>query len=326
MDTATSLLGNKMFASMYDPNADKLAADYRARAASSLGSLTDTVTKGNQTQDILSKIPGVSADTKASLDSLLAEAKSFTTGAAGSTPNTIAAKKDEVDTKIQDIVKKAQTEAKEKKVAVAEEKTAAVKEKVANQKFSVTRLAGRIWTQFKMYFLYLIIAILALWGGSMSSNAMISTPVYMRFYYFVYGTLLFPIAFIFALMRYTGGGGGAYHAVLAPLIEGPVLNPVMAGLLYPFVYTGASTLVTPLPVSTVTGATALPEAAIMAKAQQNALAATVPAAYAATVPAAYAATVPAAYATMAMPMPMGMPMPMPMAAAAAKVGLIGSGV
>lgn len=307
MDTVTSLLGNKMFASMYDPNADKLAADFRARAASSLGSLTDTVTKGNQTQDILSKIPGVSADTKASLNSLLAEAKGFAASATGSTPNTIAAKKDEVDTKIQNIVKKAQTEAKEKKVAVAEEKTAAVKEKVANQKFSVIRLAGRIWTQFKMYFLYLIIAILALWGGSMSSNAMISTPVYMRFYYFVYGTLLFPIAFIFALMRYTAGSGGAYHAVLAPLVEGPVLNPVMAGLLYPFVYTGASTLVTPLPVSTVTGATALPEAAIMAKAQQNAFAATVPAAYAA--------------------MPMGMPMPpMPMAAAAAKVGLIGSGV
>jgi hypothetical protein len=319
MDTVTSLLGNKMFASMYDPNADKLAADFRARAASSLGSLTDTVTKGNQTQDILSKIPGVSADTKASLNSLLAEAKGFAASAAGSTPNTIAAKKDEVDTKIQNIVKKAQTEAKEKKVAVAEEKTAAVKEKVANQKFSVIRLAGRIWTQFKMYFLYLIIAILALWGGSMSSNAMISTPVYMRFYYFVYGTLLFPIAFIFALMRYTGGSAGAYHAVLAPLIEGPVLNPVMAGLLYPFVYTGASTLVTPLPVSRVTGATALPEAAIMAKAQQNALAASVPAAYAA-MPMGMPMPMP-------MPMPMGMPMPpMPMAAAAAKVGLIGSGV
>jgi len=310
-----------MFASMYDPNADKLAADFRARAASSLGSLTDTVTKGNQTQDILSKIPGVSADTKASLDSLLAEAKGFAASAAGSTPNTIAAKKDEVDTKIQNIVKKAQTEAKEKKVAVAEEKTAAVKEKVANQKFSVIRLAGRIWTQFKMYFLYLIIAILALWGGSMSSNAMISTPVYMRFYYFVYGTLLFPIAFIFALMRYTGGSGGAYHAVLAPLIEGPVLNPVMAGLLYPFVYTGASTLVTPLPVSTVTGATALPEAAIMAKAQQNALAASVPAAYAAMPMAMSMPAMPMP----AMPMPMSMP-PMPMAAAAAKVGLIGSGV
>jgi len=306
---------------MYDPNADKLAADFRARAASSLGSLTDTVTKGNQTQDILSKIPGVSADTKASLDSLLAEAKGFAASAAGSTPNTIAAKKDEVDTKIQNIVKKAQTEAKEKKVAVAEEKTAAVKEKVANQKFSVIRLAGRIWTQFKMYFLYLIIAILALWGGSMSSNAMISTPVYMRFYYFVYGTLLFPIAFIFALMRYTGGSGGAYHAVLAPLIEGPVLNPVMAGLLYPFVYTGASTLVTPLPVSTVTGATALPEAAIMAKAQQNALAASVPAAYAAMPMAMSMPAMPMP----AMPMPMSMP-PMPMAAAAAKVGLIGSGV
>ena len=47
----------------------------------------------------------------------------------------------------------------------------------------------------------------------------------------------------------------------------------MAGLLYPFTYTGASTLVSPLPVSDIAGATALPEAAIMAKAQQNALSA-----------------------------------------------------
>ena len=323
MDTVTSLLGNKMFASMYDPNADKLAADYRARAASSLGSLTDTVTKGNQTQDILSKIPGVSADTKASLDSLLAEAKSFTTGAAGSTPNTIAAKKDEVDTKIQAIVKKAQTEAKDAKVAETKVKKAAVKEKVADQKFSITRLIGRILTKFKTYFFYLVIAILALWGGSMSSNAMIATPVYMRFYYFVYGTLLFPIAFIFALMRYTTGGGGAYHAILAPLIEGPVLNPVMAGFLYPFVYTGASTLVTPLRVSEVSHATALPEAAIMAKAQQNAL-------------ASMPMPMPAMPVGMPMGMPVGMPMGMPVgmpmptpytpAAAAAKVGLIGSDV
>lgn len=273
METITSLLGNKMFASMYDPKADKLAADFRARAASSLGGLTDTVMKGNQTKDILNKIPGVSADTKASLDSLLAQAKSFTEGAAGSAPNTIAAKKDEVDAKIQDLVKKAQVEAKDKKVEVAKAKAESIKEKVANQTFSFTRLVGRIWTKFKMYFLYLMIAILALWGGSMSSNAMIEMPVYMRLYYFVYGTLLFPIAFVFALMRYTSGSTGAYHAILAPLIEGPILNPIMAGLLYPFTYTAASTLVTPLPVSDVAGATALPEAAIIAKAQQNALAA-----------------------------------------------------
>jgi hypothetical protein len=273
MDTLTSLLGNKMFASMYDPNADKLAADFRARAASSLGSLTDTVMKGNQTKDILNKIPGVSADTKASLDNLLAQAKSFTTGAAGSAPNTIAAKKDEVDAKIQEIVKKAQVEAKESKAVAVEKKKATIKEKVENQKFSVSRLAGRVWTKFKFYFFYLLIAILALWGGSMSSNAMIEMPIYMRFYYFVYGTLLFPIAFIFALMRYTSGSAGAYHAILAPLIEGPITNPIMAGLLYPFTYTGASTLVSPLPVSDIAGATALPEAAIMAKAQQNALSA-----------------------------------------------------
>ena len=269
MDTVTSLVGNKLFASMYDPNADKLAADFRARSASSLGSLTDTVAKGNQTQDILNKIPGVSPDTKASLDSVLAEAKTFSATAAGSTPNTIAAKKDDVDTKIQAIVKKAQTEAKDNKAAEAAAKTAAVKEKVENQTFSPTRLVGRVWGRFKIYLFYLVIAILALWGGSMSSNAMFELPVYMRFYYFIYGTLLFPIAFIFAIMRYTGGSGGAYHAILAPLIEGPVLNPIMAGLLYPFTYTAATTLVTPLPVSTVIGAAALPEAAILQKVQQN---------------------------------------------------------
>lgn len=269
MDTVTSLVGNKLFASMYDPNADKLAADFRARSASSLGSLTDTVAKGNQTQDILNKIPGVSPDTKASLDSVLAEAKTFSASAAGSTPNTIAAKKDEVDTKIQAIVKKAQTEAKDNKAATAAAKTAAVKEKVENQTFSPTRLVGRVWGRFKIYLFYLVIAILALWGGSMSSNAMFELPVYMRFYYFIYGTLLFPIAFIFAIMRYTGGSGGAYHAILAPLIEGPILNPIMAGLLYPFTYTAATTLVTPLPVSDVIGAAALPEAAILQKVQQN---------------------------------------------------------
>ena len=293
METVTSLVGNKLFASMYDPNADKLAADFRARSASSLGSLTDTVAKGNQTQDILNKIPGVSPDTKASLDSVLAEAKTFSATAAGSTPNTIAAKKDDVDTKIQAIVKKAQTEAKDNKAAEAAAKTAAVKEKVENQTFSPTRLVGRVWGRFKIYLFYLVIAILALWGGSMSSNAMFELPVYMRFYYFIYGTLLFPIAFIFAIMRYTGGSGGAYHAILAPLIEGPVLNPIMAGLLYPFTYTAATTLVTPLPVSTVIGAAALPEAAILQKVQQN-----------------IAAASPAAAA----------------AAAAAKVGLTGSSV
>jgi hypothetical protein len=117
-----------------------------------------------------------------------------------------------------------------------------------------------------------MIALLALWGGSMSSNAMIDMPVYMRFYYFIYGTLLFPVAFIFAIMRYTNGHVGAYHAVLAPLVEGPILNPIMAGFLYPFTYTAATTLVTPLPVSDVVGATAVPEAAIVATAAQNALA------------------------------------------------------
>lgn len=261
-----------MFASMYDPKADKLAADFRARAASSLGGLSSIVSKGDETKNILNKIPGVSADTKASLDNLLAQTKSFTSSAAGSTPNTIAAKKDEVDAKMQEIVKKAQTEAKDAKVKEAAAKKESLKEKIANQTFSIKRLAGRIWNQFKIYLLYILIVILALWGGSMTSNAMFEMPVYMRFYYFVYGTLLFPVAFIFAIMRYTTGVTGKYHAILAPLVEGPIMNPILAGILYPFTHISAEVLVTPLPVESIDGAHAVSETVIMATAQQNAMA------------------------------------------------------
>jgi len=232
------------------------------------------VTKGNQTKALLNKIPGVSSDTKASLDNVLAQAKSFASGAIGSTPNTIAAKKDEVDGKIRDIIKKAQGEAKKAKATSISEEAAAVKEKVENQTFSIKRFASRTWEKFKLYFLFIVIAILALWGGSMTSNAMFDLPLYMRVYYFIYGTLLFPIAFIFAILRYTNNRGGQYHAIIAPFVEGPILNPVMAGILYPFTYVPKSTMVVPLPVSAVIGPAALPEAAILAKAQQNALART----------------------------------------------------
>jgi hypothetical protein len=167
-------------------------------------------------------------------------------------------------------VKKAQTEAKDTKAKKEADTKAALKERVENQKFSPTRLLVRTWNKFKMYILYLTIAIAALLGGSMTSNAMFETPVYMRFYYFVYGTLLFPIAFIFAAMRYAYGHKGMYHAILAPLVEGPVTNPVLAGLLYPFTYTGATTLVAALPVIEQGGAVApVPEASVLQTIQQN---------------------------------------------------------
>jgi hypothetical protein len=270
METVTSLVGNKIFASLYDPNADKAAADFRSLSTSSLSSLTDTLTKGAQTKDILSKIPGVSEDTKSSLDALLNEAKTFTGSATGSSPNTINAKKDEVDAKIQDLVKKAQTEAKDTKDAKAVAKKEDLKERVANQTFSPGRLLSRTWNKFKYYFFYIGLAILALIGGSMSSNAMFETPVYMRIYYFIYGTVLFPLSFIFAFMRYSTGQKGVYHAILAPLVEGPLTNPIMAGLLYPFTYTAATTLVAPLPVFEQVPAAAVPEAAILQTIQKNA--------------------------------------------------------
>jgi hypothetical protein len=69
----------------------------------------------------------------------------------------------------------------------------------------------------------------------MTSNAMFEMPVYMRFY-FVYGTLLLPIAFVFAIMRCTGSSWSARTApFFAPLIEGPIVNPVSGWPLIPYI-------------------------------------------------------------------------------------------
>jgi hypothetical protein len=252
MDLVTSLLGNKMFASLYDPNADKLAADFRAKAASSLSSLTNIVSKGADTKNILAKIPGVSDTTKASLDKLLAEAKTFTSSASTSlTPNAIAAKKDEVAAKIQDLIKQAKGEASTTADAKKEAKKQAVKDKIENKTVSATRLAKRIFTVIGYGVLILGLLVLALWGGSIASNTAIDLPKYMRFYYFIYGSLLFPVSIFLSI-----GKPIKYHALLAPLIEAPA-----SSIFYPFVYTPVA--VAPQEVTVVAAAVPVSEAAVL---------------------------------------------------------------
>ena len=258
MDMVTSLLGNKIFSSLYDPKSDTLLADFRKKAEESLGSFHDVLSKGVNTKAILNKIPGVSTATKNELDKLLAESKSFTTNASNLSPSTILAKKAEISTKISGLVKTAQAE------GVAEKKNAAEKaKKEKGRKFSFVNS----YTRFKKFFFYAILVCLVLWGGSISSNAAFKLPVQMRFYYFIYGSILFPISFIFAIKRYFSEPATEYHALLAPLIEGPIKNTLLSYLLFPFTY--VNLFVDPLPVHFVEFAQANSERSIQAKITTN---------------------------------------------------------
>lgn len=269
MDTVTSLLGNKIFKSLYDPAADKLAAEFRSKVGINLGSLQGTLAKAKDVQSVLKDIPGVSDSTKNSIDSLLRQAEDFTKGASNLTPNQIAAKRDELATKLKELTTDAKAEVKEKKVEEKKKKAEALKEQKENQTFSLSRMAKRMFENGKFYLLVFGLVFLALWGGSISSNANFSRPWYFRLYYFIYGALLFPVSFVFALIRYSTGTSGPYYAILAPLIEGPLQNPLAAFFLAPFVY-GNPNAVPVLPVVPIANPQIVPEAQVLANAARTA--------------------------------------------------------
>lgn len=242
-----SLAGNKIFSSLYDPKADGIAAQFRKNVSQNLGGLQNVVSKAAESKELLNNIPGVSGSTKQSLEVLIKESNNFLKGASNMTPNDIAAKKDEINLKIKELIGKAKTESKQKQADAETKKKEDLKEKVENQTFSLSRLANRIWEAGKFYLLYTLVVVLALWGGSISSNANINKPVLLRAYYFVYGAILFPVSFAFAIWRYTTGNTTPYYAFLAPLLERPIQNQTIEMIFWPFVYT-SPTQVQTLPV------------------------------------------------------------------------------
>lgn len=237
MDMITSLVGNKIFSSLYDPKSDTLFAEFRKRASEAVGGLQDLVSRADSTKAILNKIPGVSDSTKNELNKLLAESKEFAKSATNLSPSAILSKKSEISAKIKSLVSTAQGE------GVDQKKKALQKSKQDKlRKFSFKNVITKMWT----IVLYLTLVILVLWGGSISSNAAIDLPVQMRFYYFIYGSILFPISFIFAIKRYFTKPQPKYYAILAPLIEGPIENRILAFILFPFTY--ATLFVKPIPI------------------------------------------------------------------------------
>ena len=257
-----NLIGNKIFTSLYDPKADTLFAEFRKKAEDSMNSLKDAVSKADSTKAIITKIPGVSDATKAELDKLIQESKSFTSSSAANlSPSTIIAKKAEVSAKINTLIQTAQEEGAANKAKLDRKKLAEAKENTGE--ISLTKSLNKIYKITKTVLFWLIIVILGLFGGSLASNAAIELPPYMRLYYFIYGTILFPVSYAFAIKNYMESKPLKFHASLAPLVEGTT-----SGL-----FSYKSLFVEPLPVQVVEAATALPEAAVQAVIAANALAA-----------------------------------------------------
>ena len=79
---------------------------------------------------------------------------------------------------------------------------------------------------------------LALFGGSLMSNRAILRSWGFRLYYFVYGTLLFPLSYFIAIKEYFMGGKKLpkFFAILAPLVNKKNHMLVTNVLFFPFTY------------------------------------------------------------------------------------------
>ena len=245
---------------------DPLAA---AQSMTSLTALNNNLTSAASTANVLAAIPGVNPSQIDQMNRLIAENTTFANTSAGLPAATIAAQNANFQAQQEQIIRDAKAEAAAKAAADAAAAKKAAEEKKKNKKFSFKRMMKRIWDHGKWWFLGITIGLLALWGGSISSNNAISEPVYMRFYYLIYGSLLFPLSFIFAIMRWFTGVKGAYYAILAPLVEGPIKNPFYASLLYMFTFDPGTVVIQIQPVKPEVA----PESAVLAVAAANSAAA-----------------------------------------------------
>jgi hypothetical protein len=94
-----------------------------------------------------------------------------------------------------------QSQIKEKKVHEVEQKKDEKKKSVEDASFNPTRFTGNVIQTAKNVSFWVGLIILGLWGGSMASNHAIDKPFSIRFYYFIFGTLLFHVPFLFAFWR-----------------------------------------------------------------------------------------------------------------------------
>jgi len=135
------------------------------------------------------------------------------------------------------------------------------RELVESGTFSLKNMFSVSRETIQILLFYIIFIGFAIWGGSTASNAAINKSPIMRFYYFIYGTLLFPFSLGLAYMRYSSNTKQSdnkellqplcepfkYYAILAPLINSKDTKnmsiifgfffTIFYPVLYPFIYT-----------------------------------------------------------------------------------------
>lgn len=239
------------------PEQDQLAQQYRNRVLENTSNLSTSISKASDTYDIARQIPGVSQETLSSFSTVIEDAKSFYTSAATETADAIATKRDTLELKIQQFVDTTQSDVKDKeKTELLKKEEEQVKAK-ENETFNPTRFTSNLLDWIKKVAFWIGLTVIALWGGSIASNHAINESLVIRIYYFVFGTLLFPISFIFALWRWMTGESvkGKYHAFLAPLIQIPNYWWIHV-FLWPFTYKSA---IQPQAVTFISVPTVVPE-------------------------------------------------------------------
>jgi hypothetical protein len=104
--------------------------------------------------------------------------------------------------------------------------------------FNIYRLMRNIKNILFKYIFYFILLAVALLGGSLMSNRAILRSWGFRLYYFVYGTLIFPLSYVIAIKDYYAGGKKIpkFFAIFAPLINKKNHMLMTNVLFFPFAY------------------------------------------------------------------------------------------
>jgi hypothetical protein len=239
MDAILGLLNNTFFKAIYDPAVSALKDTYNANFKSTVDSIAASVFGPMETRLAeLRNTNGVSAQTINKMEDLIYNIKERLKD-----PGTITLDrlKDDwalLQTEFSTLEAQAKSEAAAFARQQATEAEAQVTQAEEDKTFNFYRLLERIKQTALKYIFVLIVFAIALFGGSLMSNRAVTQTLLFRIYYFVYGTLLFPLSYFVIITDFTVNGKLPHmYAILAPIFESKNHMVTVRTLLFPFMYT-----------------------------------------------------------------------------------------